>query len=120
VECPATIYGTEGIIEVNDNNLRYMTSSSGGWQTFTPREEERQGYGRAHIDQAYGIIDWIEGRDDDYRGQAKYGFAALEVMMAVYESARCHERVHLPLLTRANPLDERAALGRGEGMSWGK
>src|SRR5690606_16606805 len=47
-EVGATIYGTEGIIEVNDNNLRYMTSSSGGWQTFTPREEERQGYGRAH------------------------------------------------------------------------
>ena len=57
--------------------------------------------------------------------------------MAVYESARCHERVNLPLQTRANPLDvavetgvipvtrpgwydERSFLVRGEGMSWVK
>ena len=61
----------------------------------------------------------------------------MEIMMAVYESARCHERVPLPLFTRANPLDvavesgvipvtrpgaydERAFFVRGEGMSWVK
>ena len=27
------------------------------------------------------------------------------MMMGVYESARCHEVVHLPMQTRANPLD---------------
>jgi predicted dehydrogenase len=136
-EVGATLYGTDGIIEVNDNSLRYMTATSGGWQTFQPTEEERAGYGRAHVDQAYGIVDWIEGKVDDYRGSAKYGRAALEIMMAVYESARCHERVVLPLLTRANPLDvavetgvmpvtrpgaydERSFLVRGESMSWVK
>jgi starvation-inducible outer membrane lipoprotein len=58
-------------------------------------------------------------------------------MMAVYESARMHERVSLPLQTRANPLDvaveegripvtrpgfwdERSFLVRGESMSWVK
>jgi hypothetical protein len=30
---------------------------------------------------------------------------ALEMIHAVYESARCHERVVLPLQTRVNPLD---------------
>jgi hypothetical protein len=56
-------------------------------------------------------------------------------MMALYESARMHERVALPLQTRANPLDvavetgkipverpgpwdERSFLVRGEDMSW--
>ena len=56
-------------------------------------------------------------------------------MMALYESARLHERVILPLQTRANPLDvaveegvipvtrpgpwdERSFLVRGESMSW--
>ncbi|MEZ4861035.1 MAG: Gfo/Idh/MocA family oxidoreductase [Caldilineaceae bacterium] len=131
----ATIYGSDGIMEVNDNSLRYLTSSGQGWQTFTPTEGEQSGYGRAHIDQAYGIVAWIEGRDEAYRGQAKHGRAALEIMLAVYESARCHERVALPLQTRANPLDvavesgvipvtrpgaydERSFLVRGEGMSW--
>ncbi len=71
----------------------------------------------------------------DYPGEAKYGRAALEIMMAVYESARVHERVMLPLQTRANPLDvavedgviqverpgrydDRSFLVRGEDMSW--
>jgi predicted dehydrogenase len=136
-EVGATIYGTEGMLEVNDNNLRFMTSKSNGWQNFKQTEAELTGYGRAHIDQAYGIVEWIEGKNDDYRGQGKHGLAALEIMMAVYESARCHERVTMPLLTRANPLDvavetgvmpvtrpgffdERSFLVRGESMSWVK
>jgi predicted dehydrogenase len=129
----ATIYGSEGIIEVHDNSLRSLTAA--GKQEFKPREAERSGYGQAHVDQAYGIVDWLEGKTDDYIGSAKQGRAAMEVMMAVYESARLHERVMLPLLTRANPLDvavetgilpvqrpgaydERAGLVRGEAMSW--
>ncbi|MEZ4682746.1 MAG: Gfo/Idh/MocA family oxidoreductase [Caldilineaceae bacterium] len=131
----ATVYGTDGILYVHDNSLRYMTVTSGGWQEFAPAEANRQGYGDAHIAQAYGIIDWIEGRVEEYRGSAKEGRAAMEIMMAVYESARCHERVNLPLQTRANPLDvavesgvipvirpgqydERSFLVRGESMSW--
>lgn len=131
----ATVYGSEGILEVNDNSLRYLTK--GGWTEFAPREDERQGYGRAHVDQAYGIVEWIEGKNDDYLGQAKHGRAALEIMLALYESARMRERVMLPLLTRANPLDvavetgalpverpgaydERSFLVRGESMSWTK
>ena len=56
-------------------------------------------------------------------------------VMAVYESARVHERVSLPLQTRVNPLDlavetgvipverpgrwdERSFLVRGEDMTW--
>lgn len=129
----ATIYGTEGILEVNDNTLRYMTKK--GWQTFDPAEDERAGYGRAHIDQANAICDWIEGETVEYIGSAKHGRAALEIMLSLYESSRCHERVMLPLLTRANPLDvavesgiipverpgaydERSFLVRGESMSW--
>ena len=55
--------------------------------------------------------------------------------MAVYESARMHEQVALPLQTRDNPLDcaveegkipverpgiwdERSFLVRGESMTW--
>ena len=135
-EVGATVYCTEGMMIVQDNSLRYFTSKSNGWQTYTPTDADPSNpYGRAHIDQAYGIVDWIEGKVEDYRGQAKYGRQAIEIMMSVYESARCHERVQLPLRTRANPLDvavetgiipvtrpgfydERAFLVRGEGMSW--
>ena len=131
----ATIYGTNGMMDVNDNSLKYMTPKKAGWQVFEPTEKNRTGYGSAFTSQAYAICDWIDGKIDDYPGQAKYGKAALELMMAVYESARMHERVRLPLETRANPLDvavetgvipverpgpwdERSFLVRGESMTW--
>ena len=37
--------------------------------------------------------------------KAKRGAVMLEMVLAVYESARCHEKVVLPLRTRLNPLD---------------
>ena len=131
----ATIYGEDGMLCVNDNSLRYMTATSNGWRDFGPEEEATGGYGNAFVDQAYGICRWIEGDFEDYYGKAEHGKAATEIMMGVYESARVHERVALPLQTRANPLDvaveegripvtrpgfwdERSFLVRGEGMSW--
>lgn len=130
----ATIYGEDGMMVVSDNSLRYMTTTSGGWQDFEPTDQA-SGYGNAFVDQAYGICRWIEGDFDDYYGKAEHGKTATEIMMGVYESARLHERVALPLQTRDNPLDvaveegrmpvtrpghwdERSFLVRGEGMSW--
>ena len=130
-----SIYGTEGMMEVNDNNLKYTTSEQAGWQIVEATEEKVGGYGNAFTHQAYAICDWIRGDLEDYPGEARHGRAALEIMMAVYESARLHERVGLPLQTRANPLDvaveagvipverpgpwdERSFLVRGEGMTW--
>ena len=55
--------------------------------------------------QATELADWIEGKAESHRGQAQNGYKALEMLMAVYESARCHEKVILPLHTRVNPLD---------------
>ena len=131
----AVVYGTDGMMEVNDNSLKYMTAKTAGWQVFDPTEAERGGYGNAFTDQAYGIVDWIEDKVDTYRNTGEVGKATLEVMMAVYESARMHERVALPLQTRDNPLDcaveegkipverpgvwdERSFLVRGESMTW--
>lgn len=129
----ATVYGSDGFMEVNDNSLRVFDTN--GWRDFEPTESLRAGYGEAHVKQAYAICDWIEGKTENYVGSATQGRAALEIMMALYESARMHERVMLPMLTRANPLDvavesgvlpverpgkydERSFLVRGEGMSW--
>lgn len=130
-----SIYGTEGMMEVNENTLKYLISGKAGWQEFKPPEEERQGYGNAFVAQAYALCQWIDGTLEDYPGEARHGRAALEIMLAVYESARMRERVKLPLATRVNPLDwavetgvipverpgawdERSFLVRGEAMSW--
>ena len=133
----ANVYGEDGMMVVSDNSLRYMNTTSNGWQDFEPTDKNERGYGNAFVDQAYGICRWIEGDFEDYYGKAEHGKAATEIMMGVYESARMHERVSLPLQTRANPLDvaveegripvirpgfwdERSFLVRGESMSWVK
>jgi hypothetical protein len=51
------------------------------------------------------LADWIEGARPDFRGDAANGYKALQMVHAVYESARRHEKVLLPMETRANPLD---------------
>ncbi len=131
----ATIYGSEGMMETQDNSLRFMTNKKAGWQEFKPSEQNTKGYGDAFVRQAYAVCEWIEGKIEVYPGEAQRGKAALEIMMGVYESARMRERVKLPLQTRANPLDvavesglwpverpgrwdERAFLVRGEDMTW--
>src|SRR5205085_7619046 len=55
--------------------------------------------------QAAELADWISGAAETHRGRAENGYKALEMIHAVYESARCHERVMLPMQTRVNPLD---------------
>ncbi len=55
--------------------------------------------------QAAELADWIEGKIESHRGRGENGYKALEMIHAVYESARCHEKVVLPLRTRVNPLD---------------
>ncbi|MEW6749975.1 MAG: Gfo/Idh/MocA family oxidoreductase [Candidatus Latescibacterota bacterium] len=130
-----SVYGTDGMMEISENSLKYMTREQADWQEFRPTEEETRGYGNAFVQQANAICDWIEGKIDPYPGEGKRGRAALEIMLGVYESARMHERVALPLQTRADPLDlavesgaipvqrpgkwdERSFLVRGEAMSW--
>jgi UDP-N-acetyl-2-amino-2-deoxyglucuronate dehydrogenase len=130
-----SVYGTDGMMEISENTLKYMVTGKAGWQVFEPLEKTTRGYGNAFVDQAYAICDWIDGTLADYPGEARHGKAALEIMMAVYESARVRERVALPLMTRVNPLDlavetgvipverpgiwdERSFLVRGEAMSW--
>lgn len=130
-----SIYGTDGMMEMNGNSLKYMVAGQAGWQEFKATETAMGGYGSAFVDQANAICEWIDGSIEDYRGEGHHGKAALEIMMAVYESARVHERVSLPLQTRVNPLDlavetgvipverpgrwdERSFLVRGEDMTW--
>ncbi len=62
----------------------------------------------ASAGQAAELADWIEGKIDSHRGRGENGYKALEMIHAVYESARCREKVVLPLRTRLNPLDQMA------------
>ena len=67
--------------------------------------ERELDYLEAGAAQADELADWVEGKVETHRGAAVNGYKALEMIHGIYESARCHERVALPLQTRLNPLD---------------
>lgn len=120
------VSGTEGMLDFDERMVRLIDGKSG-------KGEERVIEGEdASIGQARELVTWIEGKSE-HRGQAANGRAAIEIIMGIYESARRHEAVALPLKTKASPLqvmidsgelpvqrpgryDIRAFLLRGEAM----
>jgi predicted dehydrogenase len=120
------IYGSDGIIDLTEQRVRLLNSKKAEW-------EERRAKGEdSSVAQARELVEWIEGKKE-HRGDARHGRAAVEIIMAIYESARMHEVVQMPVRTRANPLelmiergglpverpgryDVRAFLLRGEAM----
>jgi len=137
----AIIYGTEGMMELDTNDLRVMSvGTNGQWETHEPNGKflkhgaERFEWLEAGAGQADELADWVEGKIEVHRGQAENGYKALEMIHGVYESARTHERVIMPVKTMENPLnlmvesgqlpvrypgayDIRAMLLRGENMA---
>jgi len=110
----AHIYGSEGMINLTTNNLQLLNKETKGlWELHQPdgkfrtvAEDERAfEWVEGAASQADELADWIEGKGETHRGAGENGYKALEMLMAVYESARCHEKVILPLQTRVNPLD---------------
>ena len=110
----ARIYGSQGMIDLSTSELRVLNRSTGGdWRVQRPDGRffrlDEQGARFEWVEggaaQADELADWAEDRVASHRGRGENGFKALEMIHAVYESARCHEKVILPLRTRRNPLD---------------
>ncbi|MCZ6681193.1 MAG: Gfo/Idh/MocA family oxidoreductase [Candidatus Poribacteria bacterium] len=120
------IYGSDGILDLTEQRVRLLNSKKAEW-------EERQAEGEnPSVAQVRELVSWIEGKTE-HRGDAKNGRASVEIIMAIYESARLHEVVQMPVRTHASPLqvmidngdlpverpgryDIRAFLLRGESM----
>jgi predicted dehydrogenase len=107
----AHIYGSDGMIELTITDLKVMNGKTGGWQRHVPDGEffnpadDRFEMLEAGAAQARGIADWVSGAVPDYRGEATHGYKALEMVHAVYESARTHTQVRMPLKTLVSPLE---------------
>ena len=90
-------YGTDGILELDERKIRLLSPETGAWDERTPEGED------PHVGQARELIEWIEGHTV-HRGSAEHGRAAVEIIMAIYESARLHEVTPFPVRTMASPL----------------
>ncbi len=110
----ALIYGTQGMINMTTNDLQLLNADTGGkWQLHAPdgkffkvaEEGDRFEWLEGGAGQADELADWVEGKTDTHRGRGENGYKALEMIHGVYESARCHEKVVMPVRTKINPLD---------------
>ena len=67
--------------------------------------------GQTNAAQVRELIAWIEG-GPKHRGSGDKARATVEIMMALYESARRHHVIHLPLLEKEYPLALMIAEGK--------
>ena len=109
----ARIYGSEGMIDLSTQDLQLCNrETAGGWQRHAPDgqfytvdgEGDRFEWLEGGAAQADGLADWVEGQEP-YRSTGEDGYKALQMVHGIYESARRHEKVSMPLQTRVNPLD---------------
>ena len=115
----AWISGSDGLIDLSLNDVKLMNAKTGGWQQHYPdgdyqKNGEDTGFEVAYdnvdvqeaaIAQARDFAAWVSGETDYFRGEAQHGYKALEMVHAVYESARTHTQVQLPMKTMVHPLE---------------
>lgn len=104
----AVFYGSDGIINLYGGSLKLLNADTRGkWKEPQPPKGDWDGWetSDARSAQAAELADWIAGKVDTHRGEANHGYKAVEMVCALYESARVHERVTIPLQTRESPLD---------------
>ena len=101
------IRGTEGMLDVSEAGVKLFNADSDGWEQVPLRveaEEIRPIGGQTNAAQVRELIAWIEG-GPEHRGTGKKARATVEIMMGLYESARQHRVIQLPLQEEGHPLE---------------
>jgi predicted dehydrogenase len=98
--------GTEGMMEVNETSCRTIGAGSGAWVNHdlgVPAEQIDVIGGKANGRQTQELLEWIDG-GLEHRCAATTARDTVEIMMALEESARRHQAVHMPLTEKGYPL----------------
>ncbi|MEM2890760.1 MAG: Gfo/Idh/MocA family oxidoreductase [Candidatus Hadarchaeum sp.] len=93
--CDAYIFGSEGTIGLAENEIFLHSAGEKGWKKIEAKGETNQ---------FAELLDWVEGKRS-HRCEAGKIRGTMEIMMAIYESARSRGLVKLPLKTRESPLE---------------
>ena len=106
------IRGTEGLLDVREGGVKLFNGPSQGWQE-VPLDGDRTAAagGEAIAAQVRELLQWLEG-GPEHRGAARLARATVEIMMALYESARQHRVIQLPLQEKDYPLAAMIAEGQ--------
>ena len=120
------IYGSDGTIEFTVSEMKIMSFDSTGWVTHRP-DGDFELYGAEDFEmieagaaQMTEFARWITGESANFRGEAINGYKSLEMVHAVYESARTYSQVILPMKPDINPLEKMIDSGQLPVLKKGK
>ncbi len=107
------IQGTEGMLDVKETALRLFNGKTNGWHDIElDLADGRKAIGGStNAAQVRELMAWIEG-GPEHRGSGRQARVTVEIMMAIYESARQHSRITLPMTEKAYPLDRMLEEGK--------
>ena len=100
------IRGTEGMLHVTETVLKMFNAETQGWKNIDLglKEGDQAIGGNTTAAQTTELIEWIEGGPES-RGSGRIARDTVEIMMAIYESARQNMVVTLPLKEKDYPLE---------------
>lgn len=100
------IRGTEGMLHVRETVLKLFNAETGGWKDIDLglKEGDQAIGGNMNAAQTIELINWMEGGPES-RGSGRIARDTVEVMMAMYESARHNKVIPLPMQEKEYPLD---------------
>lgn len=93
-----SVRGTDGVMDVSGNQLRLLSGKHNGWERIDTGNDD------PWVCQAREMISWIEGKSG-HRGDARQARQTVEILLAIYQSARDHEVVKMPLQVKEYPMD---------------
>lgn len=108
------IRGNEGFLNISETKVEVMNATSNGWQDVDlglSKDDKAIG-GNTNAAQVRELISWIEGAADHHRNAGTIARDTVEIMMALYESARQNHIVRLPMSEKGYPLELMVAEGK--------
>ena len=108
------IRGSEGFLCVSETKVTLMNAATNGWQDIALglAEGDKAIGGKTNAAQVKELIAWIEGDVEKHRNAGTTARETVEIMMALYESARQNHVIHMPLAEKGYPLELMVAEGR--------
>ena len=107
------IQGSEGLLEVGETQLRLFNAGTSGWSDIDLKLQDGDVAigGNTNAKQVRELIAWMEG-GREHRGSGRRARVTVEIMMAIYESARRHAVIRFPLAEKGYPLELMIAEGK--------
>jgi predicted dehydrogenase len=103
------VVGESGTLESRGDHLRLINEHGLKLEQSTQDEGD-------HAAEIRAMVSWVRG-GTEHRSEARHGRHAIEILMALYESARLRRRIPLPFTGSESPLEAMIDAGAFEETS---